>query len=42
MTKKGKIVLAVSIPLAVLFTGAVIAGAVICRKIFGKKYISVN
>lgn len=42
MTKKGKIILAVFIPLAVFFMGAVIAGTVICGKIFGKKYISVN
>ncbi len=42
MTKKGKIILAVFIPLTVFFTSTVIVGIVICGKIFGKKYISVN
>lgn len=42
MTKKGKIILAVSVSLAVVIAGAFISGAVLCRKIFRRRYISVN
>lgn len=42
MTKKRKVILAVSVSLTVILAGAVISGAVVCRKIFGRKYISVN
>lgn len=41
MTKKSKIVLAVTV-LSVAVAVSVTAGAVACRKIYQKKYFSVN
>lgn len=42
MTKKDKIILAASVSTAVILIGTVAFGAVICRKIYEKKYFSVN
>ncbi len=42
MTKKRKIVFAVSVSLTVFIASVFISGAMVCRKIFGRKYISVN
>lgn len=42
MTKKGKIILAVSLPTIAVLIGSVAVGAVICKKIYEKKYFSVN
>lgn len=42
MTKKGKIVLAVSVSTVAILIGSVAVGAVICKRIYEKKYFSAN
>lgn len=42
MTKKGKIVLAVTLSTTLLAASAAAATVVICKKIYEKKYFSVN
>lgn len=42
MTKKGKIVLAVSVSTVTILIGSVAVGAMICKKIYEKKYFSAN
>lgn len=42
MTKKGKIVLAVSVSLTVVAVSAAAASFVVCKRIYEKKYFSVN
>lgn len=42
MTKKGKISLVVSLSAAVVLMGAAAAAAVMCKKIYEKKYFEAN
>lgn len=42
MTKKGKIILAVSFSTVAVLVGSVAVSAVICKKIYEKKYFSAN
>ena len=42
MTKKGKIVLAVSLSATFIAAGAAAATVIICKKIYEKNYFSVN
>lgn len=42
MTKKGKIILAVSVSTVAVLVGSVAVGTVICKRIYEKKYFSAN
>lgn len=42
MSKKGKLILAVTLSTTLLAAGAAAAAVVVCKKIYEKKYFSVN
>lgn len=42
MTKKGKIILAVSLSATIFVVGSAAAAVMICKKIYEKNYFSVN